>query len=398
MNWITSELCDLIKLCTNQNSFVFNGKHYKQLDGLAMGSPLSPVLAEIYMDNFEKLLFCNKNPLLKNIVKWYRYVDDVFCVWQGTLRQLSQFLTVLNSQDKHIKFTMETEEEGVLNYLDMSIRIINHKFDFAIYRKKCYSDSIIHERSRHHIQQKTAALKSLIHRVCHIPMSESSMANELRTIKDIAVNNGYKEKLVDTIFRRKRTQMARRLIYKTQSSPGGSPKWCRIPFLGNLSLKVQRLLPKEKIRPAFYNHRTLRSILGSPKDQEIPEERSGVYRLNCNDCDAIYIGQTGRSFSTRAAEHQMCHRQGKDHSNFAKHLNDMGHISDFTPTILHFEKKGRRLDALEELEILSHKDSYLVNDHLYPSRSPLLHFPTYSSNPPPTVMPTQAPSPTATSS
>jgi hypothetical protein len=121
---------------------------------------------------------------------------------------------------------------------------------------------------------------------------------------------------------------------------------------------------------------------------------------NCADCDAIYIGQTGRSFSTSAAKHQMCHCQGKDSSQFAKHLIDLGHNSDFIPTILHFEKKGRRLDALEELEILSHWDSYLVNNHIYPSCFPLLHFPTHSSHPPPTpptVTHTQAPSPTATS-
>ena len=37
--------------------------------------------------------------------------------------------------------------------------------------------------------------------------------------------------------------------------------------------------------------------------------KSGVYKLNCNDCDAIYIGQTGRSFKKRHIEHEASLRQ-----------------------------------------------------------------------------------------
>ena len=74
-----------------QNYFSFNNKFFKQQDGLPMGSPLSPLLADIFMDNFESNLLNNKKiSLISNIKFWYRYVDDVLCFWCGTDRQLDQ--------------------------------------------------------------------------------------------------------------------------------------------------------------------------------------------------------------------------------------------------------------------------------------------------------------------
>ena len=52
----------------------------KKTFGVAMGSPLSPVLADIYMEYFESVLLTSTGmvPLL-----WLRYVGDVFCLWDG---------------------------------------------------------------------------------------------------------------------------------------------------------------------------------------------------------------------------------------------------------------------------------------------------------------------------
>ena len=66
-----------IELCTENNVFQFEGDYYRQRFGVAMGSPLSPVLANIFMEMFETELLTNVTgrPLL-----WLRYVDDVFAV------------------------------------------------------------------------------------------------------------------------------------------------------------------------------------------------------------------------------------------------------------------------------------------------------------------------------
>ena len=50
-----SELCYLLKLETSELSFIFDNILYKQIDGVAMGSPLGPTLANVFLCHYEKL-------------------------------------------------------------------------------------------------------------------------------------------------------------------------------------------------------------------------------------------------------------------------------------------------------------------------------------------------------
>ena len=52
----TDDIMDLLNLCLTSTYFQYNGKHYKQLHGTAMGSPVSVVVAEIVMQNYDRLL------------------------------------------------------------------------------------------------------------------------------------------------------------------------------------------------------------------------------------------------------------------------------------------------------------------------------------------------------
>lgn len=71
----------LIGVCFIQNYFEFNDKIYIQREGLSSGSPLSPLLVEIFMDHLEANMFNSQNQLIKRIILyWCRYVDNVFYV------------------------------------------------------------------------------------------------------------------------------------------------------------------------------------------------------------------------------------------------------------------------------------------------------------------------------
>ena len=52
---------------------------------------------------------------------WLRYVDDTFIIWQHSKQQLDNFFQHLNNQHSNIKFTMETEDQGSLPFLDVCI-------------------------------------------------------------------------------------------------------------------------------------------------------------------------------------------------------------------------------------------------------------------------------------
>ena len=88
----------LLKLVLENCVFSFQDKFYKQLHGAAMGSPCSPVVANIYMEYFEELALGPEVPV--PITEWKRYVDDVFSIIPKGKRDI--LLNYLNSIDPHI--------------------------------------------------------------------------------------------------------------------------------------------------------------------------------------------------------------------------------------------------------------------------------------------------------
>ena len=104
----------LLKLVLENCVFTFQDKFFKQLHGAAMGSPCSPVVANIYMEYFENLALGSELPV--PVKDWKRYVDDVFSIIpKGNQDKMLQYL---NSIDPHIKFTIEQpNKEGSIPLL-----------------------------------------------------------------------------------------------------------------------------------------------------------------------------------------------------------------------------------------------------------------------------------------
>ena len=104
---------------------------------------------------------------------------------------------------------------------------------------------------------------------------------------------------------------------------------------------------------AFRTNKNVSKIL-RPKPSKSAEDKTGVYKITCNDCDSLYIGQTGRSFIKRFKEHLPKKDFSKTMSSYARHLMDRNHnYTDFTTNFqpLHICKKGRYMSAVEEFEI-----------------------------------------------
>ena len=74
-----------------------------------MGSPLSPLLAEIFMDHLEVCHISVSDLFTRHVLQWYRYVDDIFAIFDGILDELNTFVSFLNSLHPRINFTFETE-------------------------------------------------------------------------------------------------------------------------------------------------------------------------------------------------------------------------------------------------------------------------------------------------
>ena len=95
---------ELMQLATSSVEFSFNNKMHRQIDGVAMGSPLGPALVNIFVGYQEVKLFnIAKRPLV-----YFRYVDDTFAVFNNE-EDCNTFLIHLNSLHPSLRFTYEKE-------------------------------------------------------------------------------------------------------------------------------------------------------------------------------------------------------------------------------------------------------------------------------------------------
>ena len=109
----TEKYIKWLEFTLNTCIFCFNKKFYKQLQGAAMGSPVSPVIANIYIEHFGSLAI----PSSPTLNKWrFRYVDDGHSATRRD--QINQLQEHLNSIDTHTKFTIELPGTDGLPFLD----------------------------------------------------------------------------------------------------------------------------------------------------------------------------------------------------------------------------------------------------------------------------------------
>lgn len=356
---ILNNYVSLLDICLQQNVCIFNDKKWKQLDGLAMGSPISCLLADIFMDNFENKFMIDPTLLrfTKEIVYYYRYVDDIIILWKGNQNDLNDFVNRLNSRHTKIKFTLELQKNNKLNFLDLTLEIINNTHNFDIFRKPTYTDNIIHNKSNHPWQHKMAAFNFLVHRLVYTPLSKSNFEKEKNIIFNIAHNNGYNANLINRLINRKIHKKQQISIYPRPTEPLEPTQYISIHFIGKGShFLAQKLRSLDKnITVAFKPINSLQKLLVNNKDITTDLDKSGVYRLKCNDCNAEYIGKTYRHLKTRIKEHLYAMKSGSRASHFANHLIEFNHNFDINNTnnfsILHSHNNNSRLLKLEALEI-----------------------------------------------
>ncbi|XP_049945748.1 uncharacterized protein LOC126427904 isoform X2 [Schistocerca serialis cubense] len=346
---------------------------YVQPDGLAMGSPLAGILAEVFINALETTFFNSSSELRHKIRYYARYVDDIFIAFDGTDHELEHLFNIFNGLHEKISFTKELQnDKRELNFLDLTISIEDNSFHFNIFRKETYSDNVIPSDSTHPKAHKLAFFHSAIHRMVTTPLSPADQKKELNVIKAIAVNNGYNQNMIDHLLNKKISQKCSTLRNILPTDTTETKKFISIPFLGNLSYRIKRLLNKKyNCNVSFSTDNSLkRNLVQSVEIASDWFSNSGVYKLTCNNCPSYYIGQTGRAVKTRYKEH-LLGKKGTNirNSTFAEHLLITGHTPKQLEdtVILHRQVKGRRLDLWEELFIFKHlelKDGNILNDQL----------------------------------
>ena len=120
---------ELLGFCLHNTYFSFQNKFYEQFEGAAMGSPISPIVANLYMEG--RALRSAANPLWV----WYRFVDDIWVIQQQSSKQ--EFLDLINSIDPAIMFTIEgTQRNGAIPFLDTLVTLqADNSLSITVYHK-----------------------------------------------------------------------------------------------------------------------------------------------------------------------------------------------------------------------------------------------------------------------
>ena len=124
---------DLLNLAIKESSFTFNNKFYNQVDGVAVGSPLAPILAIIFLSYHEEN-WLNKCPIEFKPSFYRRYVDDIFVLFESHESAHSS-CEYISCKQQNINITAEQENIGSLLFLDVKICRKNGKFVTSLYRK-----------------------------------------------------------------------------------------------------------------------------------------------------------------------------------------------------------------------------------------------------------------------
>ena len=115
---VTSVIVAFLWLILTLNNFTFNGKHYLQLLGVAMGTKCSAAYANLFMNYFEETHIYNIIGSNSNFYK--RFIDDIFLLWNGTLEQLKEFISKINTVHTTIKFEAKYSFTSI-DFLDTHI-------------------------------------------------------------------------------------------------------------------------------------------------------------------------------------------------------------------------------------------------------------------------------------
>ena len=297
-----AELLKMFSIATSQTHFLFNGKVFDQIDGVAMGSPLAPVLANLFLGHHENIWL--KNYQGPSNLFYRRYVDDVFCVFDNE-NDAELFFDFINSQHPNIKFTIEKETNKVLAFLDVCIDNNDPScLKTSTYRKKTFTGLLTNFFSFTSFSYKVGLIRTLVDRAYKINNSLLSFNNDVKKLTHIFKKNQFPEYLINRVVKTyldKNDSSAR--------SDNSNVLYFKLPYLpfSNFAQRKVRTLIKK-----YCSNLTIKLAFGSFKVKNLIKVKDSVprslrsrvvYKFTCAGCNSVYVGETCRHISTRVREH-----------------------------------------------------------------------------------------------
>ena len=193
----TKTILKFIKLVLTCNNLSFQGKHFIQQTGTAMGTKMAPTYANLFMGYLESQLL-DRTPLI-----WFRYIDDIFFLWAHGKDKLNDFFQQCNSFNSHIKFEQSFSSTNI-PFLDVQVIIRDGKIETDLYTKPTDTHQYLNWTSCHPRHTKTAIPYSLALRLKRICSTNTYFESRAKHLSNILVERGYKNGLIKESINRAR--------------------------------------------------------------------------------------------------------------------------------------------------------------------------------------------------
>ena len=264
-------ILDLLEFCLCNTYFLFQGQYYEQTQGAAMGSPVSPVLANLYMEFFEdRALSTAVNPPRQ----WKRFVDDTFVILKQDKKE--EFLQHINSVDPAIQFTTEEQkQDGSMPFLDILVTPQEDgTLTSRVYRKPTHTDQYLQWNSHHNLACKYSVINTLIHRARAVCSNSQLLKEELKHLEGALTQCKYPRLALQKILRDQESKMNKRKERNISMQ-----KRCHIvvSYTKGLCESYKSICSKYGVQAYLKGGNTLKNLLMFPKDKDEKKNRAISY-------------------------------------------------------------------------------------------------------------------------
>ena len=319
----------LLEFCLKNTQFVFQGRFYEQTEGAAMGSPLSPIIANLYMEAFEEKSI-NTSPTPPSL--WRRFVDDTFVIIKKT--QKESFISHINSIDEKIQFTMEdSREDGSMPFLDMLVTpCSDDSLSTKVYRKPTHTDLYLQSDSHHTTAAKYSVVSTLHHRAKAVCSTQKLLDEEENHLQRVLTENKYPNSALNRVKNKIKAPTKQDLKRREQTNniKGQNKPYMILPYVRGLSESMKNICSKHGVQVHYRGGNTIKGLLMAPKDKDHITKKGGIiYRFKCQrmDCDDEYIGESSQTFGERFKEHLKAPSPIYDHQSITGHDTTIDNFS-----------------------------------------------------------------------
>jgi hypothetical protein len=194
--------------------FRFDNKFYKQKFGTPMGSPLSPIIADLVMQDLEAKAL---ERIEIRLPFYFRYVDDIVMAVPNDLIDFT--LTTFNSFHPRMQFTLERGGEKI-DFLDVTIIKNNNRLIFDWYHKPTYSGRYLNFLSAHPLSQKRGTIMGMVDRAFLLSDAKFHQKNIELMVNTLLANDYPAEFIFETINSRLKSLIHKKTLKQAVNDVG----------------------------------------------------------------------------------------------------------------------------------------------------------------------------------